>query len=60
MMRYKIHRVQLIHQNGETHYVTYRTDEIVDDIEKYRMSLIKDHHASKVNLTYSEHETSKN
>ena len=51
---YRIERVQLIHQNGDTHYVNFRADEMVKDIEIYRQSLLKKYHCQKVNLTYSE------
>jgi len=51
---YQIKRVQLIHQNGDTHYMSFLTDEIVKDLEKYRKSLMEKYHVQKVNLTYSE------
>lgn len=51
---YQIQRVQLIHQNGDTYYLTYATDEKVKDIEKYRQGLIEKYHCQKVNLSYSE------
>jgi len=51
---YQIQRVQLIHQNGDTYYLTYATYEKVKDIEKYRQGLIEKYHCQKVNLSYSE------
>ncbi len=51
---YQIQRVQLIHQNGDTHYLTFATDERVKDLEKYRKSLIEKYHVQKVNISYSE------
>ncbi|MDD3437639.1 MAG: hypothetical protein PHC64_10860 [Candidatus Gastranaerophilales bacterium] len=51
---YQIKRVQLIHQNGDTHYLTFATDERVKDLEKYRECLMKKYHCQKVNLSYSE------
>jgi len=51
---YQIQRVQLIHQNGDTHYMTFATDERVKDLEKYREGLMKKYHCQKVNLSYSE------
>lgn len=50
---FRILRVQLIHQNGETHYINFKTDETVSDLERYRKSIIDKYHAQKVNLTYS-------
>ncbi len=51
---YQIQRVQLIHQNGDTHYLTFATDEMVKDLEKYRQGLIEKYHCQKVNISYSE------
>ena len=51
---YQINRVQLIHQNGDTHFLSYKTDERVNDLEEYRNGLIRKYHCQMVNLTYTE------